>query len=97
MTILYNGEKQSITKLTSSEILSTGGSELFRKVINSSSLFAFCARTGLRPARLGDALREPSLLPFVGDHAGGVVNLGDLFVTFLVRNKSSNCEEMIAQ
>lgn len=90
-----NGEKCSnnTLKLTSSEILLTGGSELFRNLINSSSLFAFCARTGLRPARLGDVLREPSLLPFVG----GGVNLGDVFVTFLVRNRINNCKELVTQ
>lgn len=96
MTALYeNGEKYSnnTMKLTSSEILLTGGSELFRNLINSSSLLGFCARTGLRLARLGDVLTKPSLLPFVG----GGVNLGDMFVTFLVRNRISNCKELVTQ
>jgi hypothetical protein len=68
-----------------------GGSELFKNLINSSSLFAFAVQTGLWCAWLGDDLTEPTLLPFVADHVGGGVTLGDLLGTSLIRKKCINC------
>lgn len=69
--------------LTSSKMLLTGCSELFRNLISSSSLFVLGCLTGLRPTRLGDDLTEPRLLPLVVVAVGRGVNPTDLLVTSL--------------
>jgi hypothetical protein len=64
-------------------MLLTGGSELFRNLISSSSLLVFGCLTGLRPTRFGDDPMDPRLLPLAADRVGGGLNTADLLVTSL--------------
>jgi hypothetical protein len=83
MFVIQENKFNKTMELTSSKMPLTGGSELFRNLISSSSLFVLGCLTGLRPTRLGEDLTEPRLLPLVADHVGGGVNPADLLVTSL--------------